>query len=63
MKERKPHQIVLYVELEDNVGYILGRRRVELSLTDDGIPADATHDEIATKFNDFVDGIAARLKI
>jgi hypothetical protein len=62
MKERKPHQVVLYIELEDNVGYILGKRRLEIPLSTDNIPADADDSEISARFKDFVDSLEKHLQ-
>jgi len=56
-KERRPAQVVLYIELEDNVGQILGKRRLEIPLSGDNIPADADDSEIAKRFAGFVDSL------
>jgi len=62
MKERKPSTIVLYIELEDNVGYVLGKRRLEIPLSSDNIPADADDTEIKKRFTGFVDTLESHLR-
>lgn len=44
-KERKPTQVVMYIELEDNVGAVLAKRKIV-------VPVASVDD-----FNDFVDGL------
>lgn len=34
-KERQPKQIVMYVELEDNVGAVLAKRKIEVPVNPD----------------------------
>lgn len=62
MSERKPQQVVLYIELEDNVGRILGKRKLEIPLSGDNIPADANDSEIAQRFSVFVDTLEKNLQ-
>jgi hypothetical protein len=62
MKERKPKTIVMYIELEDNVGYILGKRRLEIPLSGDEIPEDTNDSDIAKRFSVFVDNLQKHLQ-
>lgn len=62
MANRKPSTIVMYIELEDNVGYVLGKKRVEIPLKGDEIPGDVSDAEIAAKFNTFVENLQRHLE-
>lgn len=40
-KERKAKQLVMYIELEDNVGFVLAKRKVEIP-----VPPDAEFEKL-----------------
>lgn len=52
--QRKPQQVVLYIELEDNVGQILGKIKKEVVVT---APVGMPDHELAAEFQKFVDSL------
>lgn len=61
-KERKPQSIILYVELEDNVGQILAKKQVVVPISLNGKTLDES--AIQTFFNKFVEsGLPTKLEL